>query len=869
MLKLTSISKDYKVGDNIFPALKDISISFRENEFVSILGPSGSGKTTLLNILGGLDHYSSGKLEVDGIDTSSFISDKWDSYRNHKVGFIFQSYNLIPHENVLENVKLALTIGGVDKRKQDELALDALDKVGLKDMAKKRPNELSGGQCQRVAIARALVNKPSILLADEPTGALDSKTSFQIMDLIKEISKDKLVIMVTHNPELAKTYSTRIVNLVDGTIVEDSNPYEGEENNNDSTLLKSKLSLSTAWKLSRSALKAKKKRTRLVCITASIGLIGVGCVMSLGYGVKNYISYSQSQTISTNPITISKNDIDLTAILDRSSSEDKKHAILDATSEGKVNVNNAIASLISSSNSLIESNISNDITIEFISYLKQMSDNDYDAIAYSYGESFVPNIYTNYESDDNVYSLTYISDKLQDMLSKSDYKKYTTIFNMNSSTISQIPTKDYVSKQYDINGKFPENKNELLLIVDEKGGVDDLLLAKLGIISEDEFVSRVKNSSESDPNKVSKTQISYDDIKNKEFYIYNNDDIYSKIDDGSTENFDYKYFQSKNDNVLKITGIAKMKAGLTSATLSSGLYYTEDLVLDFMNNNKDSKILSSLGEDEQIQSTVSKSGTAIGVRYNYSYTSKFTNETCNKTAIVGEKSNNGFSSIITSNETCVLTKESLGNNLDKNNNPLPTQISIYPKSLSSLDPIKDYISKWSISDEIIIDGKVIDKSLRKEITPQDTLSLFSSLVNSIVTVITNALVVFTGLSLVVSTAMIAIITYVSVVERTKEIGTIRAIGGSKSDIRKLFLAENVIIGLRAGIIGIVVILIFSILASLVLGLLAGTVSFTFALVPWYVDLIILLLSIGLTIIAGLIPANKAAKEDPAVALRGE
>lgn len=868
MLKLTSICKEYKVGNNLFPALKNISINFRENEFVSILGPSGSGKTTLLNILGGLDHYTSGKIEIDGIDTSSFSEDKWDSYRNHKVGFIFQSYNLIPHETILENVKLALTISGVDKKSQDKLALDALDNVGLKDMAKKKPSELSGGQCQRVAIARALVNKPSILLADEPTGALDSKTSIQIMDLIKEISKDKLVIMVTHNPELANTYSTRIIHLTDGEITSDSNPFNGVEEKKETNLPKSKLSFFTAWKLSRSALKSKKKRTRLVCITASIGLIGVGCVMSLGYGVKNYISYSQSQTISTNPIMISKNDLDLNAILERSSYTDKRHALSDATSDSKVNVNNAIASLVSSADSMSLTTIENEITPEFISYLKNMNKNDYDAIAYSYGEILTPNIYTSYENDDKVYSLTYINDKLIDMVSNSDYKNYVNVFDRDSSIMSQIPTKEYVYSQYNVDGKFPEAKDELLLIVDDYGGVDDLLLSKLGMLKEDEFISRVKNSSETDPNKVSKTQLNYDDIKNKEFYIYNHDDVYSKINDDSNDNYDYKYYQNKNNNVLKISGIAKKKDGLSSSTLSSGLYYTEDLVLDFMNNNKNSNIISNLGEDNEIQSTITRNKTVVGVRYSYSYTSKFTNEEINKTAIVGEKVNS-FSSLIQTNETRTLTRTSLGANLDTNNNPLPISISIYPKSLSNLNPIKNYIYNWSSSEKIIIDGKEIDKSLRKEITPTDTLSLFSTLVNSIVTVITNALVAFTGLSLIVSTAMIAIITYVSVVERTKEIGTIRAIGGSKGDIRKLFLAENIIIGLRAGIIGIIVILIFSIVASLILGLLAGTLSFTFALIPWYVDLIILLLSIGLTIIAGLIPANKAAKEDPAVALRGE
>ena len=529
MLKLINIKKDYYVGDGVVHALKGIDLTFRNSEFVSILGPSGCGKTTLLNLIGGLDHYTDGDLIIDNISTKKYGDRDWDTYRNHRIGFIFQSYNLIPHQTILENVELALNISGIEKSERIRRAKEALDEVGLKNQYNKKPNQLSGGQCQRVAIARALVNEPDILLADEPTGALDTVTSVQIMDLIKKIAEKRLVIMVTHNPELAESYSTRIIKLLDGEVISDSNPVKDNEKIKvieEGKTKKSKLGFWSAFKLSARNLKSKIKRTSMVCFAGSIGIIGVSMVLAVSNGIQGYITKMQDDMLSGNPITISEETYDLSKLMDMADSSQKNEIIEETLKEGYVNVDKIVETLVKTGDAMESIMVRNEITQEYVDYVYSMPEEYYSAIISYYGIDVSNNIYTNADFNDSdeeqMISLGAILTKYYTMLQMTQYKDLSQYLSILGDTFRQAPdSEEFILSQYDImsnpeTSRVAKNKNEIMIVIDREDKLTDLLLAQLGYYSQDEFFNVVYKATEDPEYNVSKDKysFSYDELLN-------------------------------------------------------------------------------------------------------------------------------------------------------------------------------------------------------------------------------------------------------------------------------------------------------------------------------------------------------------------
>ena len=533
MLKLVNIKKDYYVADLVVHALKGVNISFRNSEFVSILGPSGCGKTTLLNIIGGLDHYTDGDLQIDNITTKKYGDRDWDTYRNHRIGFIFQSYNLIPHQTILENVELALNISGIERNERIKRAKKALDEVGLAGQYNKKPNQLSGGQCQRVAIARALVNEPDILLADEPTGALDTQTSIQIMDLIKEISKKRLVIMVTHNPELAEKYSTRIIRLLDGEVIDDSNPVldsEQLEVIEEVNTKKSKLGFWSAFKLSARNLKSKFKRTAMVCFAGSIGIIGVASVLSVSTGITGYIADMQDDMLSGNPITIERETYDISKLMDMAPSSSKQEIVNEALEKGYINVDKVVEMLVKTGNSIENIKVTNDINQQYVDFVNAMPEDYYSAIVSYYGIDVTNNIYTNMYFDDytqeELTSLSSILTKYMKMLENTQYKDLSSYLSILGDTFMQAPNnEDFILSQYDIvsdasKSKVATEADEIMIVIDKNDKLTDLLLAQLGYYTQDEFLNIVYKATEDSEYDSSKDKFkfSYDELIGKEFY---------------------------------------------------------------------------------------------------------------------------------------------------------------------------------------------------------------------------------------------------------------------------------------------------------------------------------------------------------------
>ena len=883
MLKLVNITKDYIVADTKVEALKGLNITFRANEFVSVLGPSGCGKTTLLNIIGGLDHYTSGEMYIDDISTKNYSDRDWDTYRNHRIGFIFQSYNLIPHQTVLENVELALNVAGYSKEERIKKAKDVLDKVGLKDQYNKKPNQLSGGQCQRVAIARAIVNDPDILLADEPTGALDTVTSIQVMDLVKEISKDTLVIMVTHNPELAEKYSNRIIRLLDGEVTSDSNPYDGveevEARPRKQLTKKSKLNFWSAFKLSARNLISKFKRTLMVCIAGSIGIIGVATVLSVSTGVTNYIFQIQNDMLSGNPVTIEENALDITSIMSNANQQEQREALKYGTKDGKINVEMVIEYLVKRSKTMESYMVENKITEEYINYLKAMPKEYYAALDFHYGISMINNIYTDVslEDGDHKMSLYALKEMYKDIINTTELKDYASLISSLESIFSQIPdNEEYILDQYDVIYKksdnvFPRNKNELTLVIDSSNSLSDLVLAQLGYFTQDEFVNLIykANESEYDESKY-KDNFDYEELISKKLVWYPNDDVYTMQEDDALKQTNPYYYNPYvkdewNDGLeFTITSILKLKDGISYGSLGTGLYYSPRLTEYVLEQGRNSQIVSSLkstGNDSY--TSLSNGGVNIGITYTYSYSLEGTAHN-DVVGLVG--STNSFSSLIASYmgiampEYYSLSIRSLGGA------DLPSSIRIYSKDFDSKEEMLKYLDAWNESGNLIVNGSILIGE-RSKITYTDTLSLIISMISSMITIITSALVAFTALSLVVSTVMIAIITYVSVIERVKEIGVIRALGGRKKDVSRLFNAETFIIGGVSGVIGILITYGISGIINLIVGSLSGVYTIATLTIP--TALIMILISILLTAISGLIPASIAAKKDPVVALRTE
>ena len=909
MLILKNIKKDYVTASETVQALKGVSIAFRDKEFVSILGPSGCGKTTLLNIVGGLDRYTSGDLVIGGRSTKKFTDRDWDVYRNHRVGFIFQSYNLIPHQTVLGNVELALTIAGIGKEERVARAKAALDKVGLAGQYYKKPNQLSGGQCQRVAIARALVNDPEILLADEPTGALDTVTSVQIMDLIKEIAKERLVIMVTHNPELAEEYSTRIIRLLDGAVQEDTNaPSESEvaeaealeaealrlEAEEEKRLTrkerrekrkakeKAKMSPITAFMLSAKNLLSKKGRTSLVGIAGSIGIIGIALVLAFSAGIKGYIKSMQDDMLSGNPIKITESTLDLGALTGMvNNALDKSFEKL----PGKVYVSSLVEYIIKSGDAVI----TNDITEDYIKYVSAMPREYYNAIKYDYGISMVPNIFVDFKATANSapehISMKQITDMYKELLNETDQKGMSGFVDMLAPSLQQAPNNpDYILSQYNLlgNSKIATEKGEVMLVLNGEDELSDLLLARLGYFTEVEFIEIINKANSELENKENGTPIEYDDelyrdyfsyeeLLNKTLTWYPTDTIFRTETTTTTpafppnaepvtktEAFYTSAFDSKPDTglELKVVGILTPKDSISYGALSTGIYYTEALTEYMLEVNGESEFIKTFITPDLDNATSFKQ-----VKYDYSYYKADAFDGANlkvgatKTSITG-------ASAFTGMNTATSLLRSLGGN------KVPNGVSIYPISFDDKYLVTAYLDQWNNDEvDLVVDGVTLTSGERADVTYTDALEIIVFMINTMIDIISYALIAFTSVSLVVSTVMIGIITYVSVVERIKEIGVIRSLGGRKKDVSRLFTAETFIIGLIAGLIGIGFTYFASFIINLILEPLIGYPNI--AALPVGNAVFLVFLSIMLTLVSGVLPARSAAKKDPVVALRTE
>ena len=761
MLELKNIKKSYNTGSFSQQALKGINLQFRKSEFVAILGASGSGKTTLLNIIGGLDRYDSGDLIINNKSTKKFKDNDWDSYRNNCIGFVFQSYNLIGHISVLENVEMGMTLSGVSVKKRRKKALEVLDKVGLSSHVYKRPNQLSGGQMQRVAIARALANDPDIILADEPTGALDSTTSVQIMELIKEISKDKLVIMVTHNAELASDYASRIINLKDGKLISDSNPIKNNKNDAKFKIKKTAMSYMTALKLSFNNILNKKGRTLLTAFASSIGIIGIALILSLSNGFDIQIKKFERDTLSIMPIMISEQSMNMDEETIKSLQKDMYETSNDFPDNLEVYPKSSV---------MTEMTYKNVITKDFVDYIEKIDNDLIGGVSYtrSLGINVITNKYTPFQ-------FTYLNSLA-----------YPRKFNNDNTVIEET---------YDLlYGKLPENKNELVLVINSKNNLDKDLLNSLGFDGE-------------------KDSISFEEIVNKEFKLVLNDDYYKELGSYFTLNTDFKSLYDSGET-LKIVGILRGKEDKKIvAANSSGIMYTEELVKYIIEKNKESKIV-------KLQ------------------------ESADYNVLTGEK--------FTDDETGMETKKNLLGYLG--GSEIPVAINIFPKDFDSKDEITTYLDEYN-------------KNHDQKIVYTDMGAMISSLSGNVMDAITVVLIAFSAISLIVSSIMIGIITYISVLERTKEIGVLRALGARKKDITRVFNAETFIIGVTSGLIGLIIARLLIFPANSIIYDLTSLNNVA-KMNPIHA-LLLLCVSMALTVIGGAIPAIMASKKDPVIALRTE
>ncbi len=846
MLELNSITKIYSSEDIVVKALDDVNLKFRDSEFVAILGTSGSGKTTLLNIIGGLDNYTDGNLIINGKSTKKYTDNDWDLYRNHKVGFVFQSYNLIPHQTALANVELALTLSGVNKTVRRQKAIEALDQVGLMDQLYKRPSQMSGGQTQRIAIARALVNNPDILLADEPTGALDSETSLQIMDILKDVSKDRLVIMVTHNPDLAKKYATRIIRLSDGKIIDDSNAFDGKKNLNDSKKPKSKknfMSFKTALGLSLNNLSTKKARTILTSFAGAIGIIGIALVLSISHGVRSYISSVEKDTLSSYPITIEAKQIDTASLLEtmrdsrKDNVNDKKETIV---------TNNIMGNMISIMSKEVQSN---DLHT-FKKYLEKNADK-YDkysnAIQYSYNLNL--QIYKN--SENEIVKLN--PNNILDAFGADS----NAMMSMSTSVFTELlDNKNFIEGQYEVlAGSFPNNYDEVVLIVDSNNKISDYTAYTIGLKDADELDEVMAKLIAGEQVEFTEESYSYDELLNTSFKIVLNTDYYQKSKSIwiNMENDDnYMHNVLKDALEVKVVGIVKIDSDSVLSGYSSygNIGYTKDLTEYVINKINESEIAK-----EQLANP------DINVFNNMPFsTSEFNinSLTYEQKMQLAMLSTEELTSLINSysNSTYEGNLITLGIvDLDS-----PSIINIYPKDFDSKDEIKSLIDNYN-------EKKKKDGKDEEVISYTDYVGLLMSSVTTIIDVISYVLIAFVSVSLIVSSIMIGIITYISVLERTKEIGILRSIGASKKDISRVFNAETFIVGSFAGVIGIITTLLLNIPINIIIKNLSGINHI--ASLPVIGAIILVIISVLLTMLAGLIPAKMASQKDPVEALRSE
>ena len=861
MLELKNIKKSYKTADFTQVALDNINLEFRKSEFVSILGPSGSGKTTLLNIIGGLDRYDSGDLIINGKSTKDFKDRDWDEYRNNSVGFIFQSYNLIGHINVLSNVEMSMTLSGVGSKEKRKRALEVLEKVGLKDHAYKKPNELSGGQMQRVAIARALVNNPDIILADEPTGALDSNTSIQIMELIKEISKDKLVIMVTHNPELAQKYSSRIIRLLDSKIIDDTMPYnptkkEREDAKKDSKKSrKTSMSFLTALSLSINNLKTKKGRTILTAFAGSIGIIGIATIMSLSNGVQNYIDRTQEETLSSYPLTIQENTIDASAMIELMMGQND----IDTSTqeENKVYSNDIMNEVMSTMSSKIEKNNLKRFK-EYLDTNREKINDSLTAIEYNYDLNL--NIYSQRDGKTVKSNPSTVFEKIG-----MDFGGSNSMMSQFTSTdvfLKQLDNEELVHSQYNLlAGNWPQNYNEVVLLVDKNNQVSDYTLYSLGLKDQDELEAKYnKILSGEEIEADEQTSYTYDDILNLEFKVLPQTDYYEKegnvwID--KSEDEEYVNQKLENAETLKVVGIIQINEEAIANTTSGVILYTKELEEHIIDKISNSEIVK-----EQLAND--KVNVFTGLEFNEESTSKefdINSLSDEQRTYLMSLSQEELAQVIAAySENANATYETTLDKMGYVNIEEPSTINIYPKDFEAKENIENFISEYNTMVEN--EGNESDT-----INYTDTVGLIMSSVTSIVNIISYVLIAFVSISLVVSSIMIGIITYISVLERTKEIGILRSIGASKKDISRVFNAETLIIGFCAGVLGIACTYLLTFPANAILKEVVNVSGLV--QVPWGAALVLVCISMILTVISGLIPSKMASKKDPVIALRTE
>lgn len=837
MLQLKDIKKQYVTGDTTVQALKGINLQFRKNEFVSILGPSGCGKTTMLNIIGGLDKYTSGDLIINGVSTVEYKDADWDNYRNHSIGFVFQSYNLIPHQTVLGNVELALTLSGVGKKEKRKRAVKALQQVGLGDQLNKLPNQLSGGQMQRVAIARAIVNDPEIVLADEPTGALDSETSIQVMQLLKQIAKDRLVIMVTHNPNLADKYSSRIVRLLDGQVIEDTNPYEAKDSELEHKKpgKKAAMSIWTAFSLSLRNLFTKKARTILTAFAGSIGIIGIALILSLSSGFQNYIYDVQQDALSNYPLTINSTNVDMASFFQSSGSNQDREEYPD---DDTVHSNNFLGDMF---NSMTDSIVQNDLK-SLKKYLEENIDRSkISGIQYTYNFNY--NIYTEDGYKLNPYEMP---DVLKQMLQGNNMAGLYESMMKSATTWSEMmdnPT--LIQSQYDLlEGKWPSSAGEILVVVDRYNSIPDYNLFQMGFKSENELIYSVmemlarQQSPDASPEEIkqlaiammqsmgiqyeeSEENFSFDEILGTKYKVLLDSDYFIE---GQNADGQKIYVQDLEADMtdklqsafsLEIVGIVRLRENVSSGALSTPVVYTNALTDYIINATNASAPVAYQRANPDIDVTTGKpfeSGRTMD----------------NVLSLMG-----------------VADKDT------------PASISIYPTSFNNKAYVIDVINQYNR-----------DMPDEQKISYTDYMGVLMDSVSIIINAITYVLIAFVSISLVVSSIMIGIITYISVLERTKEIGILRSIGASKRDISRVFNAETVLVGLLAGILGILVTILLNV--ALINPIIASLAHiYNVASLPLGGALILIIISVLLTLVAGLIPSGIAARKDPVVALRSE
>lgn len=862
MLELRQITKDYLTGDSKVHALRGIDLKFRENEFVSILGQSGCGKTTLLNIIGGLDQYTSGDLIINGKSTKNFRDRDWDTYRNHTIGFVFQSYNLISHQTVLANVELAMTLSGVSREERRRRAAEALEKVGLGDQMKKKPNQLSGGQMQRVAIARALVNNPDILLADEPTGALDSATSVQIMDLLKEVARDRLVIMVTHNPALAEQYSTRIIKLMDGQVTDDSNPYEPDLRAASPEAGKTKerkpsMSFVTALSLSLTNLMTKKGRTFMIAFAGSIGIIGIALILSLSNGAQNYINQVEEDTLTSYPLTIQSTAMDMTSLMSTvmgTQDEAGEHGL------DKVYSNNIMNNVL---DVMAQEITTNDLTA-FKEYLESGETNIGDLVSdiqYTYDTPL--NIYKS-DTSGGVVQLNPTSVMETMGMSGGESTESTAMASQSDIWNQLVGDQELISGQYDVvAGRLPEAFNEVVLITDENNEVTDYTLYSLGLMDKEELSQAGQALMRGEEVLLDTEQQSYtfDEILSLTFKLVASTDYYQKENGVWTDMRNDEDFMENLVNEaqeIRIVGILRPSGELATSGSGGTIGYLPELMTWLVNRVNESEIVKEQTENPDINVFT---GAPFENGEETDLQTMMENMPQEQQAYLASLDEEERMAYLTqySQEASATYEENL-TELGIADLDTPSQIDIYPKDFESKEQITDLIDAYN--QDAMDAGQ---ENLVIQYT--DMIGMMMSSVTTIINAISAILIAFVAISLIVSSIMIGIITYISVLERTKEIGILRSIGASKKDISRVFNAETVIVGVAAGALGIAVTELLNMLINLLVE--RGLDISNIAQLPPAAGVILVAISMILTLIAGLIPSRLAAKRDPVKALRTE